>query len=50
MAMEAWEAVIQRTGTSRFPIEKAREAFLVAEQLFDIANALADTEDEPLPK
>ena len=47
MAIEAWEAVINRTGASRFPIEKARKELELAKQLLEIANAAVELEEEP---
>lgn len=40
MAMQFWNVVIERTGTSRFPIDKAREQHRVAEAMFEVAERL----------
>ena len=47
MAIEAWEAVINRTGVSRFPIEKAERELELAKQLLEVAHSAVELEEEP---
>jgi len=49
MAMQMWTTVLQRTGSSRFPVERASVQLAFTKHLFEKANALAQEED-PLPE
>ena len=46
-AIECWEAVVNRTGVSRLPIDQAKEGLETARQLFGSASkAVEEQEDE----
>ncbi|KAK4547741.1 hypothetical protein LTR36_000699 [Oleoguttula mirabilis] len=49
MAMQMWRTVIERTGSSRFPIDQAKVKLAFTQTLFDKAEALVRDESEPLP-
>lgn len=49
MAIQMWNTVIERTGSSRFPVDRAKVQLAFTRKLFDDATALADEQDGPLP-
>ena len=49
MAIQMWNIVIERTGSSRFPVERANVQLTFTKHLFTKASALAE-EEETLPE
>ncbi|KAK5128500.1 hypothetical protein LTR85_003168 [Meristemomyces frigidus] len=49
MAMQMWRTVIDRSGTSRFPVNRAKVQLAFTEKLFQKAEALVRDESELLP-
>lgn len=49
MAMQMWRIVIDRSGSSRFPVDRARVQLGFTEKLFAVAKAMVRDESELLP-
>ena len=49
MALQMWQAVIDSTGLSRFPIDRAELESAFAQQLLDTAAAIIQEEHAALP-